>query len=141
MEEALLMPFSDISPLWIPIFAILGAFSVGIVAMVLRSREKERAHRERMFMAEKGIEIPKELYGVNAYVKEQKKPGNYRTARAWLLVLGIITIFIAVAAMIVVGVQSGIRDAIGAVVAIGIGISFLAAQWMLGRFAEQSKIE
>jgi hypothetical protein len=51
------MDFNALAPFLIPIVAILGAFTVGIVSMVLKSRQEERAHRERMFLAEKGLEI------------------------------------------------------------------------------------
>ena len=70
--------FTRTMPFMIPIVTVLCAFAVGIVAMLLKSRASERAHRERMFMAEKGLEIPKELYNA-----QEKRPSDLRgTGRA-----------------------------------------------------------
>jgi hypothetical protein len=140
VEEVLVMPFSEISPVWIAIFGILAVFAAGIVAMVLRSKERERAHRERMFLAEKGMEIPKELYGPQKTNKD-KKPGHFRAARAWLIVLGTTLVFIGVAVMIALSISTGIREGINGVTPALIGVGFLIAERMLGHFAAQSKKE
>jgi MFS family permease len=134
--EVIVAPLSDISPVWIPIFAIVGAFGAGIAAMVLRSKERERAHRERMFMAEKGMEIPKELYAIPS--PKEKKPGHFRAARAWLLVIGTTMVFIGVAVMIVLSVKDGIEEGMNGLTPALIGVGLLAAQALLGRFATQS---
>jgi hypothetical protein len=132
-----IFPISDISPLWIPIFITMGAFGVGIAAMVLKSRERERAHRERMFLAEKGIEIPKELYDVRAETKKEKR-GDFRAARAWLLILGTTMIFVGVGVMIQLGIQDGYEETFNGTVPLGIGIGFLVCQYLLGRLAERT---
>jgi len=134
--EVIVAPLSDISPVWIAIFAIIGAFGAGIAAMVLRSKERERAHRERMFLAEKGMEIPKELYATPS--QKEKKPGHFRAARAWLLVLGTTMVFIGVAVIVVLGVRDGIEEGINGLTPALIGVGLLAAQALLGRFATQS---
>jgi ABC-type Fe3+-siderophore transport system permease subunit len=140
VEDVLVMPFSNISPVWIAIFAILGAFAAGIVAMVLRSKEKERVHNERMFLAEKGMEIPKELYA-SPKPNKDKKPGHFRAARAWLIVLGTTMLFIGVAVMIALTISEGISTGINGITPALIGVGFLIAERMLGRFAKQSKRE
>lgn len=130
-------PISDISPIWIPIFFTLGAFAVGIAAMVLRSKDRERAHRERMFLAEKGMEIPKELYDVQAEIKKEKK-GDFRTARAWLLILGTTMVFIGLGIMIQLGVQEGWADTFNGTVPLAIGVAFLVCQSLLGKLAKRT---
>ncbi|MFH0778257.1 MAG: hypothetical protein V2A71_06455 [Candidatus Eisenbacteria bacterium] len=63
--------------------------------MFLKSKQAESLHRERMFLAEKGMEIPTELYA--AMRKAEKKPGEpFRGTRAALLVLGAMLICIGV---------------------------------------------
>jgi hypothetical protein len=130
-------PLSDVSPIWIPIFISLGAFAVGIAAMVLRSKERERTHRERMFLAEKGLEIPKELYDVEKEATKEKR-GDFRAARAWLLILGTTMVFIGIGVMIQLGVQDGLRSTFNGTVPLLIGVGFLVCQVLLGRLAKRS---
>lgn len=130
-------PISDISPIWIPIFISLGAFAVGIVAMVLKSRERERVHRERMFLAEKGLEIPKELYDVEKEVKKERR-GDFRAARAWLIILGTTMVFIGIGVMIQLGVQEGTRRTFDGTVPLLIGVAFLVCQMLLAHLAKRT---
>ena len=125
--------FADIMPFMIPITAIVGAFAVGIVAMLLKSQAQERAHRERMFLAEKGMEIPKELYTQ----PERKRPNGYRAARAWLMVLGVLLIAIGIGVMITITATDGFDDAVGGVIALFIGIAFLISEKLIGRMAAE----
>lgn len=130
-------PLADISPVWIPIFFTLGAFAVGIAAMVLKSRERERTHRERMFLAEKGLPIPKELYDVEAEVKKEKK-GDFRAARAWLLILGTTMVFIGAGVMFQLGFKDGQREAFNGIVPLAIGLGFLVCQALLAQLAKRT---
>jgi len=130
-------PIAQLSPVWIPIFAILGGFATGIVAMILKSKDRERAHRERMFLAEKGLEIPWELYGVGPEQKKEKR-GEFRTARAWLFVLGTTMLFIGVGVMIQLGVHEGLRRTLDGTVPAAIGIAFLVCQSLLRKLAEKT---
>ena len=121
----------SINPFLIPIVFLIGAFGVGIVAMILNGRAKERRHRERMFLAEKGMEIPKELYEVQ---KQEVKSNGYKAGRAWLIILGLLCIFIGVAVMIMLGIRQGnMHDAVGGLVPIFIGAAFLAAEKVIAR--------
>lgn len=119
----------DVFPFIIPITIILGAVAIGIVAMVLKHKAKDRMHRERMFMAEKGLEIPSELYEVH----EPKKPSEYRIARAWLLVLGVLTATIGVGVGITLTIQEGFDQGIGGLIAVFVGVGFLVAERMIAR--------
>ena len=130
-------PLSEISPIWIPIFFTLGAFAVGIAAMILRSRERERVHRERMFLAEKGMPIPKELYDVEKEIRKEKK-GDFRAARAWLIILGTTMVFIGIGVMIQLGVQNGFQDTFNGTVPLLIGVAFLVCQALLAQLAKKT---
>ena len=63
-ESAFMVPAALISG------GMFFACVIGVVAMFLRSKAKERIHKERMLMIEKGLEIPKELLEV----KKAKRP-------------------------------------------------------------------
>lgn len=130
-------PLSEISPIWIPIFFTLGAFAVGIAAMILKSRERERSHRERMFLAEKGLPIPKELYDIEKEISKEKK-GDFRAARAWLIILGTTMVCIGIGVMIQLGVQDGPRDTFNGTVPLLIGVGFLICQALLGKLAKKT---
>ena len=58
----------------VPVFFVICGAAVGIAAMTLKARQKDRMHRERMFMAEKGLEIPSDLYEQ----REAKAGNEYR---------------------------------------------------------------
>ncbi len=117
----------DIIALSIPIVAILGAFATVIAAAYLRSREKEQLHKERMLRLEKGLEIPPELFES----RPEKKPTDFRSARAWLIVIGSLMISIGVGAMIALGVREGIEKGINGIVPLFIGIGLFVAQRLL----------
>ena len=82
-----------IAPFILPMVAVLGAFAVAITGMILKSHARDRQQRERMFFAEKGMEIPKELYEI----REPRKPSDFRGGRAWLMILGWICVFVGIA--------------------------------------------
>lgn len=111
-----------------PLAMILSLFWIAVMAMILRHRSQERLHRERMMLAEKGLEIPAALYPGAA-----KPSGDLRTARAWLLVLGTVMAFIGVAVMITIGVQEGPAQSTNGVAPLAIGLGMLAAERLLVR--------
>jgi hypothetical protein len=125
-----------INPFLIPIVFLLGAFAVGIVAMVLNAQAKERKHRERMFLAEKGMEIPAELYEVQ---KEEVKDNGYKGGRIWLIILGLLCIFIGLSVIIMLSVRGETHDAAGGIVPIGIGLAFLLSERIVARIALKDK--
>jgi len=111
-----------------PLAMILSLFWIAVIAMVLRHRTQERLHRERMTLAEKGLEIPAALYPGAA-----RPTGDLRTARAWLLVLGTVMTFIGAAVMITLGVQGGLAESMNGVAPFAIGLGMLAAERLLTR--------
>jgi hypothetical protein len=134
------MDLEAMAPFIIPIVAIVGAFTVGVVSMILKSRQEERAHKERMFLAEKGLEIPKELYGSQsaqlvkdlcaagvASTKAEKKPSELRWLRTLLVVFGTLMLFIGLGVMIMLTYQGGIEDGMNGVVPLMIGLGLLVA--------------
>jgi hypothetical protein len=121
----------SVGPYLIPMVAILGAFAIVITAMVLRGRALDRQHRERMFLAEKGMEIPKELYDLRETPKS--KPNGLRAGRAWLMILGTLLIFIGIGVMIALGVSEGRGQGINGVIPLLIGLGLLAAERMIAK--------
>ena len=126
----------SINPFLIPIVFLIGAFAVGIVAMWLNGKAKERRHRERMFLAEKGMEIPPELYEAQ---KEVVKENGYKGGRIWLIILGLLCIFIGLSVMIMLFARGEAHDATGGIVPIGIGIAFLISERIVARMANKDK--
>jgi hypothetical protein len=123
-----------ITPFILPIVAVLGAFAVAITGMILKSHARDRQQRERMFFAEKGMEIPKELYES----REPKKPNGFRAGRAWLMVLGYICVFVGIAVMISVTVNTGFHDGVFGIIPALIGVGFLVSERMIAsRVARQ----
>ncbi len=120
---------TSIVPFILPIVAILGAFAVAVTGMILKSHARDRQQRERMFLAEKGMEIPKELYES----REPKKPNGFRVGRAWLMILGATCVFVGIAVMISVSVNQGIHDGVFGVIPLLIGVGFLVAERMIAK--------
>jgi hypothetical protein len=122
---------NNVGPYLIPTVAVLGAFGVVIAAMILRGQAMARQHRERMFLAEKGLEIPRELY--DSRDAEKRRPNGFRAGRAWLMILGTLLIFIGVGAMISLGVSEGMDDGVKGVIPLLIGVGLLTAERMIAK--------
>jgi uncharacterized integral membrane protein len=127
---------SSINPFLIPVVFLIGAFAVGIVAMVLNSKAKERRHRERMYLAEKGLAIPQELYEVQ---KQEVKENGYKAGRVWLVILGLLCIFIGISVIIMLSMRGQTFDAFGGIVPIGIGLAFLLSERLIVRMVIKEK--
>lgn len=127
---------TGINPFLIPIVFLIGAFAVGIVAMILNGQAKERRHKERMYLAEKGMDIPAELYEVQ---KQEVKENGYKAGRIWLIILGLLCIFIGLGVIIMLSLRGEAHDATGGIVPIGIGIAFLLSERVVARVAAKDK--
>ena len=119
----------SIVPFILPLVAILGAFAVAIAGMILKSHARDRQQRERMFFAEKGMEIPKELYES----REPKKPNGFRVGRAWLMIMGYICVFVGIAVIISVSVNQGFHNGIFGIIPMLVGVGFLTAERMIAK--------
>jgi hypothetical protein len=129
-------PFS-LAAFLLPITALVGAFAVVIVAMVLKNRAKERRQRERMYFAEKGLEVPKELFDKEEEPVEGK-PSEFKGGRAWLLILGSVLVFIGLGVMIAVGAREGIHEGINGIIPMLIGVSFFVAERLIARMVARN---
>jgi len=125
-----------INPFLIPIVFLIGAFAIGIVAMILNSKSKERRHQERMYLAEKGMDIPMELYEAR---KEEVKENGYKGGRIWLIILGLLNVFIGLAVIIMLSLKGETHDAVGGIVPIGIGLAFLLSERIIARMVVKDK--
>jgi hypothetical protein len=122
----------------IPVVIFGGAFAVTIVAMVLRFRTRDRMRLERMQLAEKGLPIPNELYQAP---RERREYNGYRIARAWLLVLGVLLVFIGFGVLIGVSAMEGMHEGLAGIIVIMIGVGFLAAERFVRRLGNEAKVE
>jgi hypothetical protein len=100
----------------IPIVAILGGFTVAIVAIIMKGKEEELRRRERIIAMEKGLPLPPEP------VPEAKKP-NYARTRTWGLVLTFIGIALVVSIM--VSSEGSPRHGIWGGVVLALGLALL----------------
>ena len=124
------------SPFVIPVVFFVCACIVSIIAMVLSSRAKERLHKERMYLLEKGMEIPPELYDTRKPETKERRNG-YRAGRVWLIILGLLFTFIGISVVIMPLVQGQGGNAAGGLVPIGIGAAFLVAERIIARIVAQ----
>lgn len=120
---------TPIAPFLLPMVAVLGGFAVAITGMILKSRARDRQQRERMFFAEKGMEIPKELYET----RDPRKPNGFRAGRAWLLILGYTCVFVGIAVIISVSINQNFQNGIFGVIPGLIGVGLLIAERMIAR--------
>jgi hypothetical protein len=114
----------------IPMTAMLVALVIVIVAMILKSKADARKHHERMLLAEKGLEIPRELY--DQVARPEAKPNGYRAGRAWLVIFGCVLVFVGLG-VILFGAARG-EHAENGLVPLFIGAGFLVAERMIARF-------
>ena len=95
-----------------------------IVAMQLKARRREMAHRERMALAEKGLEIPEVLYEI-----ERGKPlWTVGGLRIKLIIIGILLALAGVGAMVAAGVNDGPTAALSASAPLLLGIALIVAE-------------
>lgn len=111
-------------------FSLMVALVIVVVAMVLKSRADGRRHKERMLLAEKGMEIPRELY--DALEHREAKPNGYRAGRAWLMILGCVLVFVGLGVTIFQAARGA--EAEDGVVPLFIGFGFLVAERMVAKF-------
>jgi hypothetical protein len=114
----------------IPMFSLMVALIIIVVAMVLRSKADARKHKERMLLAEKGIEIPRELY--DQVARPEVKPNGYRAGRAWLMIFGCTLVFVGLG-VTVYGAARG-EHAENGLVPLFIGLGFLVSERMVAKF-------
>ncbi|HVP56862.1 MAG TPA: DUF6249 domain-containing protein [bacterium] len=124
------MSTPEMAALTIPIFGMAMALVIVVAAMILKSRSDAQKHKERMLLAEKGLEVPRELYDQGARL--EAKPNGYRAGRAWLMIIGCILVFVGLG-VTVYGAARG-EHAENGLVPIFIGAGFLVAERMIAKF-------
>ncbi|NWG13395.1 MAG: hypothetical protein HXY20_07680 [Acidobacteria bacterium] len=110
------------------ITVILGSFATGITAMILKARARERLHRERMLLAEKGMDIPRELY-----TAEANQPSDPEATRESLRVIGTALAVVGIFPIVIVALNAGLSRAANGAGLFVIGIGILLASRMIGR--------
>lgn len=104
----------EVLALLIPIVAIVGAFAVAIVGIVVGGKKKEHEHKERMLALEKGLPLPEPP-------EETGLPYTGRRAAGFVF-LGL-GIALVVALWVVAGAVGGVWGLVPAL----IGIALLVA--------------
>jgi hypothetical protein len=121
----------NVGPYIVLTVLILGAFGMVITAMILRGQSLNRQHRERIFLAEKGLDIPPELYD-----KRDSKPrkfNGYKAGRAWLVLIGTLLVFVGIGVTIALGVRDGMDQGVNGVIPLLIGVGLLTAERLIAR--------
>jgi len=118
----------------IPMFSLMVALVIIVVAMMLRSRADGRRHKERMLLAEKGLEIPPQLYDQDAHTPA--KPNGFRAGRAWLLIFGSILVFVGLGVTVFGAVRG--EHAENGLIPLFIGLGFLVSERMISRLVAKS---
>ena len=112
-------PFSidtGVIAIFIPILTVLGVFAVVITSVIVNSKHKELAHKERLIAMEKGISIPEEP-------PVTRRPA-YLTIRAWGFVLTLLGVALVVALWVTAGGKVGVWGLLPT--AIGVAMLFAA---------------
>jgi len=121
----------DISPetlgVLIPIIAILGGFTVAVVAIIMKGKEEELRRKERIIAMDKGLPLPPD--------QEPVCPGSpgYVRKRAW----GLVLTFIGIALIVSMAVTTEGRHAAWGAILIAIGLALLIAGALEKKEAEK----
>ena len=116
-----------ISPFWVPVTAIIGAFVYAIIQTVARARLRELEIRERIAMIERGLVPPPEVdprgfdRAMHRLDRQQFRSGAVRHRRAGVTLMGI-----GFGLMVLIGFtagDSGIAIGVGGFLAV-IGLAF-----------------
>lgn len=108
--------------------AIVGSFAVVVTSMILRARAQQRAHEERMTLAEQGLDIPPVLYAL-----ERQRPQHLRGLRVVLIVLGVVFVLSGVGAMVALGAQAGLDGALSGTAPVLLGLALLISERIIVR--------
>jgi hypothetical protein len=113
--------------LLIPIVAVVGGMAIAIVGVIIKGKEEELKHKERIIAMEKGIPIP-----VSEPLPPKKEKPRYLAIRAW----GLVITLIGVAVMISIAIGSDLRNGIWGLIPTGLGVGLLLAAWFEKRDME-----
>ena len=100
----------------IPILAVCGGVLIAITAIIVKGREKEQVHRERLIAMEKGLPLP------TAAVQEVERP-KFSNRRA----NGLVMTGIGLAVTIGMWTSDGAETGVWGLVPLFIGIGLLIA--------------
>jgi hypothetical protein len=99
----------------IPIIAVLGGMTIAVVGTIMKSKQEELKHKERILAMEKGIALPE-------MPREDKRPA-YLTLRAW----GLILLFVGLGITAANTISRGFENGIWGLIPTSVGIGFLIA--------------
>ena len=111
--------------LLIPIIAVLGGLALAIVSVIMKGKEEELKHKERIIAMEKGMVVPE--------MPKEEKRTSYSRYRTWGLVMTLLGLAL-IAQKLVSGNSSAMT---GGIIVAAIGIGFLLAAWFEKRDMEK----
>ena len=111
--------------LLIPIIAVLGGMALAIVSVIMKGKEEELKHKERIIAMEKGMAVPE--------MPKEEKRTSYSRYRTWGLVMTLLGLAL-IAQKLVSGNSSAMT---GGIIVAAIGIGFLLAAWFEKRDMEK----
>jgi hypothetical protein len=111
--------------LLIPIIAVLGGLSLAIVSVIMKGKEEELKHKERIIAMEKGMAVPE--------MPKEEKRTSFSRYRTWGLVMTLLGLAL-IAQKLVSGNSSAMT---GGIIVAAIGIGFLLAAWFEKRDMEK----
>ncbi|RPI08935.1 MAG: hypothetical protein EHM65_09705 [Acidobacteriales bacterium] len=108
------------------VLLIVGSFAAGIVAMILRSQARERLQKERMLLLEKGLEVPRELY-----VLEAKPAREPQSVRMGLRLAGTFFSVVGIFPVMVIALDDGFPEALNGSIFLFFGMALLLCERLL----------
>jgi len=111
--------------LLIPIIAVLGGLALAIVSVIMKGKEEELKHKERIIAMEKGMVVPE--------MPKEEKRTSYSRYRTWGLVMTLLGLAL-IAQKLVSGNSSAMT---GGIIVAAIGIGLLLAAWFEKRDMEK----
>ena len=111
--------------LLIPIIAVLGGMALAIVSVIMKGKEEELKHKERIIAMEKGMAVPE--------MPKEEKRTSYSRYRTWGLVMTLLGLAL-IAQKLVSGNSSAMT---GGIIVAAIGIGLLLAAWFEKRDMEK----
>lgn len=111
--------------LLIPIIAVLGGMALAIVSVIMKGKEEELKHKERIIAMEKGMAVPE--------MPKEEKRTSFSRYRTWGLVMTLLGLAL-IAQKLVSGNSSAMT---GGIIVAAIGIGLLLAAWFEKRDMEK----
>ena len=116
------------APYWLTVIFLVGSFAVWIVSMIMRGKEKERLHRERMLLLEKGLEVPGRIEDTRGRARHDPQ-----SVREGLRLSGTFFIIVGLFPVMVIAINKGFPALLYGSSMLFIGIALLVCERVMAR--------